>query len=108
MYGDRENKAMITGPVFYHCRFKGYQGTLFAFANKQFYKECHIFRNIDFISSDALSIVHDCGTFLQRSHPGGSLLVMANGRKLGNEPMGFSLQDYKIIVSQDLKHILTQ
>ncbi|XP_024981289.1 pectinesterase 2-like [Cynara cardunculus var. scolymus] len=94
--------------VLYHCSFEGYQDTLYACGNKQFYKECQIYGTVDFIFGDAAAVFQDCGIFLRRPRPGGGLVVTANGRKSHNESSGYSLQGCKITAGDDLKPVIGQ
>ncbi|KAJ9539726.1 hypothetical protein OSB04_026232 [Centaurea solstitialis] len=103
--------ALLSGSdesVFYRCSFEGYQDTLFAFSNRQFYKECKIFGTVDFIFGDAAAVFQDCGIFFRRPLPGGGLVVTANSRKLHNESSGFTMQGCKITAGDDLKPVLGQ
>ncbi|KAI3720804.1 hypothetical protein L2E82_31798 [Cichorium intybus] len=100
--------ALLSGAdqsAFYHCSIEGYQDTLFTFSGKQFYKECQIFGTVYFIFGDALAVFQDCKIFLRKPHPGGGLVVTANGRRYYNESTGYSLQGCKIKAAVDLGKI---
>ncbi|KAJ9539727.1 hypothetical protein OSB04_026233 [Centaurea solstitialis] len=103
--------ALLSGSdksVFYRCSFEGYQDTLLAHSNRQFYKECQVLGTVDFIFGDAAAVFQDCRIFLRRPRPGGGLVVTANGRKLNNESSGFTIQGCKITAGDDLKPVLSQ
>ncbi|GFS34667.1 plant invertase/pectin methylesterase inhibitor superfamily [Actinidia rufa] len=52
--------------AFYKCVFLGYQDTLYADHNRQFYKECDIYGSVDFIFGSAKAMFQDCNIYARR------------------------------------------
>ncbi|KAB1205605.1 putative pectinesterase/pectinesterase inhibitor 60 [Morella rubra] len=46
--------------VFYWCAIDGYQDTLMVHSQRQFYRECYIFGNVDLIFGDAAVVFQSC------------------------------------------------
>ena len=84
VYGDRS--------VFIHCRFLGNQDTLLTYkmggpATRQYYKNCYIDGNVDFIFGNSIVIFDSCIIYAkERIRPGSSFITAANtpaGQKYG-------------------------
>lgn len=76
VYGDRS--------VFIHCRFLGNQDTLLTYktggtATRQFYKDCYIDGNVDFIFGNSVVIFDHCIIYAKtRTKAGSSYITAAN------------------------------
>lgn len=76
VYGDRS--------VFINCRFLGNQDTLLTYktngpATRQYYKNCYIDGNVDFIFGNSIVIFDSCIIYAKaRSIPGNSFITAAN------------------------------
>ncbi|WOL00301.1 pectinesterase/pectinesterase inhibitor 28 [Canna indica] len=66
--------------VFYNVRFDGYQDTLYAHANRQFYRDCNISGTIDFIFGDSASIFQNCLIIVRKPLDNQRNIVTAQGR----------------------------
>ncbi|EOA22887.1 hypothetical protein CARUB_v10003619mg [Capsella rubella] len=88
--------------VFYRCRIDGYQDTLFAQLNRQFYRDCYITGTIDFIFGDAAAIFQNCEIVARKPLNGQSNVLTAQGRIDPTRNSGFSLQRCNITASSDL------
>ncbi|KAL9224630.1 hypothetical protein vseg_000648 [Gypsophila vaccaria] len=76
----------------YRCAFRGYQDTLYAHANRQFYKECTITGTVDFMFGDAVALFQNCQIQARLGLPNQKNTITAQGRKDPGENTGFSLQ----------------
>lgn len=76
----------------YRCAFRGYQDTLYAHSNRQFYRECTITGTVDFMFGDAVSIFQNCQIQARKGLPNQKNTITAHGRKDPDENTGFSIQ----------------
>ncbi|CAO2841626.1 unnamed protein product [Amaranthus hypochondriacus] len=76
----------------YRCAFRGYQDTLYAHANRQFFRECTITGTVDFMFGDAVAIFQSCLIQSRKGLPNQKNTITAQGRKDPGENTGFSLQ----------------
>ncbi|XP_072997327.1 probable pectinesterase/pectinesterase inhibitor 21 [Typha latifolia] len=67
--------------VFYHCRFDGYQDTLYAHALRQFFRECTITGTIDFIFGNAQVVIQNSQIIVRKPMDNQQNIVTAQGRK---------------------------
>ncbi|CAL5419670.1 unnamed protein product [Camellia sinensis] len=89
--------------AFYKCIFMGYQDTLLANTNSQFYKNCEISGTVDFIFGFASAVFQDCGIYVRRLSPAN--VITANGGKPNpaSTNFGFSFQNCTINVAPELR-----
>ncbi|XP_019193237.1 PREDICTED: pectinesterase 3-like [Ipomoea nil] len=78
--------------VFYHCSFDGYQDTLYAHSNRQFYRECHITGTIDFIFGSASVVFQGCKIQPRQPLPNQYNTITAQGKTEPNLSSGISIQ----------------
>ncbi|CAN6563583.1 unnamed protein product [Malus baccata var. baccata] len=83
--------------VLYRCSVVGYQGTLYALAFRQFYKECDIYGTIDFIFGNATAVFQSCNCWYLKGYNA----ILANGRTDPGQKTGFSVQNCRIVPSLD-------
>ncbi|PON39203.1 Pectinesterase inhibitor domain containing protein [Trema orientale] len=88
--------------VFYRCRFRGYQDTLYTHTMRQFFRECDISGTVDFIFGDATAVFQNCQIRAKRGLPNQKNTITAQGRKDPNEPTGFAIQFSNITADSDL------
>ncbi|VFQ87860.1 unnamed protein product [Cuscuta campestris] len=87
--------------VFYRCSFEGYQDTLYAYSNRQFYRECEIYGTVDFIFGNAAVVFQNCNIYARNS-PSKTNTITAQGRTDPNQNTGISIHDSIITAASDL------
>ncbi|XP_010496744.1 PREDICTED: pectinesterase/pectinesterase inhibitor 18-like [Camelina sativa] len=94
----------VTGDVsvMYRCRIDGYQDSLFADINRQFYRDCYITGTIDFIFGNAAAVFQNCQIVARKPLSGQFNVLTAQGRTQRNQTSAFSLQKCSITASSDL------
>ncbi|XP_058222462.1 pectinesterase-like [Rhododendron vialii] len=87
--------------AFYQCVFLGYQDTLLANHNRQFYKDCDIYGSVDFVWGYAKAVFQDCRLYARRIGSDGNM-VTAQGKYSPTLDSGFSFQNCKVTVDPNL------
>ncbi|KAJ0983752.1 hypothetical protein J5N97_002108 [Dioscorea zingiberensis] len=82
--------------VFYKCSFDGYQDTLYAHSQRQFYRDCDISGTIDFIFGDSSVVFQSCRIRPRQPLPNQFNTITAQGRTDPNENTGISIQSSSI------------
>ncbi|XP_044972336.1 pectinesterase/pectinesterase inhibitor PPE8B-like [Hordeum vulgare subsp. vulgare] len=88
--------------VFYRCEFKGYEDTLLADSNRQFYRECVISGTVDFIYGNAKAVFQDCLLLARAPLKGKHNVITAQGRDGPDGSSGFSFQNCRVTSQEDL------
>ncbi|KAL1805008.1 hypothetical protein ACET3Z_028076 [Daucus carota] len=88
--------------VLYRCAMRGYQDTLYAHSQRQFYRECHITGTVDFIFGDAAAVFQKCQILARKGLPNQKNTITAQGRKEAAETTGFSIQFSNISVEPNV------
>ncbi|HWB82768.1 MAG TPA: pectinesterase family protein [Bryobacteraceae bacterium] len=70
--------------VFRHCRFIGWQDTLYAASGRQYYQDCYIEGHVDFIFGNATAVFDHC-----EIHSRGAGYLTAQSRVTPDGPQGF-------------------
>ncbi|KAL2516504.1 Pectinesterase 1 [Forsythia ovata] len=78
--------------VFYRCSFDGFQDTLYAHSNRQFYRECDISGTIDFIFGNSAVVFQKCNITPRQPLPNQFVTITAQGKKDPNQNTGISIQ----------------
>ncbi|KAK9091558.1 hypothetical protein Sjap_024735 [Stephania japonica] len=91
--------------VFYSCSFKGYQDTLYVYAQRQFYRNCDIYGTVDFIFGDAVAVLQNCNIYVRRPMNHQFTTVTAQGRKDPNENTGISIHNSRVTAASDLRPV---
>ncbi|XXG63554.1 hypothetical protein AAC387_Pa05g1715 [Persea americana] len=63
--------------IFHKCYINGYQNTLHAHAQRQFYRSCTISGSIDLISGGAAAIFQNCEIMVKKPQPGQENIITA-------------------------------
>ena len=79
--------------VFYKCSFDGYQDTLYAHSNRQFYRDCDITGTIDFIFGNAAAVFQNCNIKPRQPLSNQFNTITAQGKKDPNQNTGISIQN---------------
>ncbi|KAL0554428.1 hypothetical protein IC582_008349 [Cucumis melo] len=74
------------------CSFDGYQDTLYAHSNRQFYRDCDITGTIDFIFGNAAVVFQNCNIRPRQPLPNQFNTITAQGKKDINQNSGISIQ----------------
>lgn len=97
--------ALLVGSdhsALYRCSIKGYQDTLYAYTQRQFYRECDIYGSVDFIFGNAAAVFQSCN-ILVRKGIGGRNFITAQGRIDPNQNTGFSIHMCKVTAADHRK-----
>ncbi|MED6163694.1 Pectinesterase 3 [Stylosanthes scabra] len=78
--------------VFYRCSFDGFQDTLYAHSNRQFYRDCDISGTIDFIFGNAAVVFQNCKIMPRQPLPNQFNTITAQGKKDPNQDTGIVIQ----------------
>lgn len=78
--------------VFFRCSFVGYQDTLFALSNRQFYRDCVVIGTIDFIFGNAAVVLQKCTILVKQPLPGQFNAITAQGKTDPNQNTGTSVE----------------
>ncbi|KAL1531511.1 pectinesterase [Salvia divinorum] len=79
--------------AFYRCSIDGYQDTLWAASNRQFFEECQIYGTIDFIFGNAAAVFQNSVIYARAPQHGQKVVITAQGRTEASQPTGFSIVD---------------
>ncbi|XP_022159648.1 pectinesterase-like [Momordica charantia] len=100
--------ALMSGSdrsVFFRCGFEGYQDTLYAHSQRQFYRECYIYGTIDFIFGNAIVVLQNCIILVRKPIHGQECTVTAQGRMEPNQNTGISIHNSRVMAAADLEPV---
>ncbi|KAK7322442.1 hypothetical protein VNO77_25822 [Canavalia gladiata] len=92
--------------VFYRCVIAGYQDTLMAHAQRQFYRQCYIYGTVDFIFGNAAVVFQNCYIFARRPLVGQANMITAQGRGDPFQNSGISIHNCQIRAASDLRPVV--
>ena len=90
--------------VFDSCGFDGYQDTLYALANRQFYTGCTIRGTVDFIFGNAIAVFQNCVLLARLPLQGQQNTYTAQGRTLSSDISGFVFQGCTVTADSSLQN----
>ncbi|XP_019149805.1 PREDICTED: probable pectinesterase/pectinesterase inhibitor 17 [Ipomoea nil] len=93
--------------VFYKCGFEGYQDTLYAHSQRQFYKDCYIYGTVDFIFGNAAVVFQNCMIYARKPMDKQKITITAQGRTDPNQNTGISIHNSRVMAAADLKPVLS-
>ncbi|KAK8281799.1 hypothetical protein V6Z12_D09G264000 [Gossypium hirsutum] len=82
--------------IMFNCHFNGYQDTLYAHKQKQFYRDCLISGTVDFIFGDAASVFQNCLIITRKPGENQNNMITAHGRKFPYTHSAIVLQNCTI------------
>ncbi|XP_028752112.1 pectinesterase 3 [Neltuma alba] len=88
--------------VFFRCSFDGFQDTLYAHSNRQFYRECDITGTIDFIFGNSAVVFQNCKIKPRQPLPNQFNTITAQGKKDPNQNTGIVIQKSSISAAPNL------
>ncbi|CAL1374023.1 unnamed protein product [Linum trigynum] len=83
--------------IFYRCSFDAYQDTLYAHANRQFYRECNITGTVDFIFGNSAAVIQNSNILPRVPMPGQINTITAQGKTDPNQNTGIAIQNCRIL-----------
>nr|XP_034586792.1 probable pectinesterase/pectinesterase inhibitor 6 [Setaria viridis] len=84
---------MADRSICYRCEIDGYQDTLNAECNRQFYHTCNISGTVDFVFGCAKDVFQQCNLLVRLPMADGHCVITAQGRDAPNDHSGFVFQD---------------
>ncbi|CAI5461195.1 unnamed protein product [Closterium sp. Yama58-4] len=81
--------------AFHNCEFWGFQDTLYTHSGRQYYRNCFITGNVDFIFGNAAAVFDNC-TIQIRQHTSGSP-VSASSRQTPIDPTGLVIMNSRVV-----------
>lgn len=86
----------------FDCSFVGYQDTLYAQTNRQFYRNCDISGTVDFIFGVSTTLIQNSRIIVRRPMDNQFNTVTADGRVQKNMPTGTVIQNCDIVPERAL------
>ncbi|KAK8572035.1 hypothetical protein V6N13_047658 [Hibiscus sabdariffa] len=87
--------------IFHNRQMDGYQDTLYAHSQRQFFRDCTISGTIDFIFGDSTAVFQNCKLIIRKPLDKQQCIVTAQGRSNRRLATGFVLQNCIISGAQD-------
>ncbi|KAK4256357.1 hypothetical protein QN277_009235 [Acacia crassicarpa] len=91
--------------VFYRCSIEGYQDTLMAASQRQFYRDCRILGTVDFIWGNAAVVLQNCRILVRKPLQGQAIMITAQGRDDPFQNTGISIINSQIQAAPDFRKV---
>ncbi|KAK4256347.1 hypothetical protein QN277_009226 [Acacia crassicarpa] len=91
--------------VFYRCSIEGYQDTLMADSQRQFYRDCRIFGTVDFIWGNAAVVLQNCTILVRKPLQGQPNMITAQGRDDPFQNTGIAIISSQIRAAPDFRPV---
>jgi pectinesterase len=91
--------------AFWRCAIEGYQDTLYAHSNRQFYRESTISGTVDYIFGNAAAVFQSCTLLFRAPLPGQQNTLTAQGRTTDAQNTGLSFQNCLVDAAPDLQAV---
>ncbi|XP_057432735.1 pectinesterase/pectinesterase inhibitor PPE8B-like [Lotus japonicus] len=88
--------------VFDECEIFGYEDSLYAYSQRQFYRYCYIRGTVDFIFGHASAVFQSCNLLVKKGLPMQKNTITAQDRTSSSLASAFSFQFCKISADLDL------
>ncbi|KAM7253628.1 hypothetical protein ACFE04_021782 [Oxalis oulophora] len=88
--------------AFYKSSVEGYQDTVFARIQRQFFRECDIYGTVDFIFGDSVVVFQNCTIYL-RNPPSKTNAITAQGRVKREINSAISIHNSLVKAASDLR-----
>jgi pectinesterase len=88
----------------YRCNLNGYQDTLYADKNTQYYNGCRISGTVDFVFGDAAAVFQNCTLVARKPIQHQQNTITAHKRAKADEATGFVFQSCHVVADEELLH----
>ncbi|CAL5022504.1 unnamed protein product [Urochloa decumbens] len=88
--------------VVHRCGVAGYQDTLYAHSNRQFYRDCDVHGTVDAVFGNAAAVLQRCTLWARAPLPGQKNTVTAQNRNEPRQRTGIVLHACRLLPAPDL------
>ncbi|CAN6243995.1 unnamed protein product [Urochloa humidicola] len=88
--------------VVHRCAVAGYQDTLYAHSNRQFYRDCNVHGTVDAVFGNAAAVLQRCTLWARAPLPGQKNTVTAQNRNEPRQRTGIVLHACRLLPALDL------